>query len=355
MQTFLFLVETEGWYKPEWFLPSTWRSFVWQNEFWLYVLPFLVLLPMVRWLLAIPFRQKIPIVLPKDTKPFQKGVWKRFIPDLILLVSLSLILVALARPQRVNEKIEKYSEGIDIVIAIDVSESMLYEDYAPNRLQTALETAQKFIDGRLYEDRIALVVFAGEAFTLVPLTTDYDLLRSYLKDEVKSQMTETEGTALGDALAVAINRLEQSKAKSKVIILISDGDSNAGRIQPLEAARLAQEKQIKIYTIIAASRQEQVPYGKDAFGKPIMYENAIDETTMRQIAQISKGEFFRAENADALKTIFEKISTYEKSEILEVKYVQAKDFYRIYLIWAVIFWLIWLALKTTFMNNSLED
>jgi len=332
-----------------------WRSFVWQNEFWLYVLPFLVLLPLFRWLLVIPFRQKIPIVLPKNTKPFQQNAWMRFIPDVILLIALALVIVALARPQRVNEKTEKYSEGIDIVIAVDVSESMLYEDYTPNRLQTALETAQKFIDGRLYEDRIGLVVFAGEAFTLVPLTTDYDLLRSYLKEEVKAQMTETEGTALGDALAVAVNRLEQSKAKSKVIILISDGDSNAGRIQPLEAARLAQERQIKIYSIIAASRQEAVPYGKDAFGKPIMYENAIDEATMRQIAQISKGEFFRAENADALKTIFEKISAYEKSEILEVKYVQAKDFYRIYLIWAVIFWLIWLTLKTTFMNNALED
>ena len=303
----------------------------------------------------MPFRQKIPIVLSNNIKDFQKGVWKRFIPDIILLLSLSLIMVALARPQRVNEKTEKYSEGIDIVIAIDVSESMLYEDYAPNRLQTALQTAQSFIGGRLYEDRIGLVVFSGEAFTLVPLTTDYELLSSYLKEEVKAQMTESEGTALGDALAVSINRLEQSKAKSKVIILISDGDSNAGRIQPLEAARLAQERQIKVYTIIAASRQEQVPYGKDALGKPIMYENAIDEQTMRVIAETTKGEFFRAENPMVLKTIFDKISTYEKSEILEVKYVQAKDFYRIYLIWAILFWLLWLSLKTTFMNNALED
>ena len=355
MLSFLFLLESEGWYKLEWFLPKTWQNYVWQNSFWLYIMPFVLLLPMLRWLLAIPFRQKIPIVLPKDTKPFQKGVWKRFIPDLILLISLSFMLIALARPQRVNEKTEKYSEGIDIVIAIDVSESMLYEDYSPNRLQTALQTAQNFIGGRLYEDRIGLVVFAGEAFTLVPLTTDYDLLRSYLKEEVKSQMTETDGTALGDALAVAINRLEQSKAKSKVIILISDGDSNAGRIQPLEASRLAQEKQIKVYSIIAASRQEQVPYGKDALGKPVMYENAIDEQTMRQIAQITRGEFFRAENSNALKTIFEKISAYEKSEVLEVKYVQAKDFYRIYLIWGIIFWLLWLLSKTTFMNNALED
>lgn len=355
MLSFLFLLESEGWYKLEWFLPNTWRAYVWQNSFWLYAMPFIFLLPMLRWLLAIPFRQKIPMVLPKDTKPFQKGVWKRFIPDIILLISLSFMLVALARPQRVNEKVEKYSEGIDIVIAIDVSESMLYEDYLPNRLQTALQTAENFIAGRLYEDRIGLVVFAGEAFTLVPLTTDYDLLRSYLKEEVKSQMTETDGTALGDALAVAINRLEQSKAKSKVIILISDGDSNAGRIQPLEASRLAQEKQIKVYSIIAASRQEQVPYGKDALGNPIMYENAIDEQTMRQIAQITRGEFFRAEKAGALKIIFDKISAYEKSEVLEVKYVQAKDFYRIYLIWGIIFWLLWLLSKTTFMNNALED
>lgn len=355
MLSFLFLLESEGWYKLEWFLPSIWQTYVWQNSFWLYAMPFILLLPLLRWLLVIPFRQKIPIVLPKDTKPFQKGVWKRFIPDVVLLLSLSLILVALARPQRVNEKIEKYSEGIDIVIAVDVSESMLYEDYSPNRLQTALQTAQDFIAGRLYEDRIGLVVFAGEAFTLVPLTTDYDLLRSYLKEEVKAQMTETDGTALGDALAVAINRFEQSKAKSKVIILISDGDSNAGRIQPLEASRLAQEKQIKVYSIIAASKQEQVPYGRDALGKPVMYENAINEQTMKQIAQITRGEFFRAENPDALKTIFEKISAYEKSEVLEVRYVQAKDFYRIYLIWGVILWLLWLLLKTTFMNNSLED
>ncbi|MFN3315268.1 MAG: VWA domain-containing protein, partial [Raineya sp.] len=247
MLTFLFLVESEGWYRLEWFLPNTWQSYVWENVFWLYAIPFIILLPILRWLLVLPFRQKIHLVLPKDTKKFQRGAWRRFIPDIVLLLSLSLILVALARPQRVNEKTEKYSEGIDIVIAIDVSESMLYEDYTPNRLQTALQTAQNFIDGRLYEDRIGLVVFSGEAFTLVPLTTDYDLLRSYLKEEVKAQMTETEGTALGDALAVSINRLEQSKAKSKVIILISDGDSNAGRIQPLEAARLAQERQIKVY------------------------------------------------------------------------------------------------------------
>jgi Ca-activated chloride channel family protein len=351
----LFLLETEGWYRPEWFLPSTWREYVWKNPFWLYVIPFLILLPFLRWLLALPLQQKLEVVLPKKVAPFQKNVWLRFVPDVVLLLSLSLICVALARPQKVNEKIEKYSEGIDMVFALDVSESMSYEDYQPNRLQVAIQTAQNFISGRLYEDRIGLVVFSGEAFTLMPLTTDYDLLKQYLSQEVQAKMTESEGTALGDALAVSINRLEKSNAKSKVIILLSDGDNNAGRVQPLEAAQIAKEKQIKVYSIVVASRQEQVPYGKDANGKPVFYENAIDESIMQQIATITKGEFFRADDPSTLQKIFDKISQYEKSEILEVKYVQSKDYYRIYLIWAVILWLFWLLLKTTFMNNALED
>jgi len=293
--------------------------------------------------------------MPATYKEFQGKVWLRFLPDILLFLVQSLVLVALARPQIVNQKVEKYAEGIDIVIAIDVSESMLYEDYYPNRLQASLATAQKFIDDRLYEDRIGLVVFSGEAFTLVPLTTDYELLKNYLSEEVTDNMTESEGTALGDALVVAINRLEESKAKSKVVILLSDGDSNAGRIQALEAAQIAKEKQIKVYSIIVASRQAKVPYGKDANGKAQLYENAIDEATMQAIANLTKGEFFRADEQQILAKIFQKISTYEKSETLEVRFAEAKDYYRIYLIWAVVGWLTWLFLKNTFLNNALED
>jgi len=352
---FLFLLETEGWYKPEWFLPQTWREYVWQNPAWLYGLPFLLLLPFFRWLLALPIKQKLEMVLPQNITKLRKNTWLRFVPDGVLILSLCLMLVALARPQKVNEKVERYSEGIDIVLALDVSESMLYEDYTPNRLQVCLETAKKFIESRLYEDRISLVVFSGEAFTLVPLTTDYDLLNQYLSKEVQINMTESEGTALGDALAVSVNRLEQSNAKSKVVILLSDGDSNAGKVQPLEASQIAKEKQIKIYSIIAASKNEQVPYGKDALGKPALYENSIDEATMRQLAATTQGEFFRADEPAALQKAFDKISTYEKSEILEINYVQSKDYYRIYLIWAFIIFLLWLVLKVTFMNNALED
>jgi Ca-activated chloride channel family protein len=352
---FLFLLETEGWYKIDWFLPKTWKEYVWQNPVWLYIIPFLLLLPFFRWLLALPIKQRFEMVLPQNITKLRKRTWLRFVPDGILMLCLCLIAIALARPQKVNEKVERYSEGIDIVLALDVSESMLYEDYSPNRLQVCLETAKKFIESRLYEDRISLVVFSGEAFTLVPLTTDYDLLKQYLSQEVQINMTESEGTALGDALAVSINRLEQSNAKSKVVILLSDGDNNAGKVQPLEACQIAKEKQIKIYSIIAASRNEQVPYGKDALGKPAMYENSIDEATMKQMATTTQGEFFRADDAISLQKAFDKISTYEKSEIMEINYVQSKDYYRIYLIWAFIIFLIWLMLKTTFMNNALED
>jgi Ca-activated chloride channel homolog len=352
---FIFLLETEGWYKIDWFLPKTWKEYVWQNPVWLYAIPFLLLLPFFRWLLALPIKQRFEMVLPQNITKLRKRTWLRFVPDGILMLCLCLIAIALARPQKVNEKVERYSEGIDIVLALDVSESMLYEDYSPNRLQVCLETAKKFIESRLYEDRISLVVFSGEAFTLVPLTTDYDLLKQYLSQEVQINMTESEGTALGDALAVSINRLEQSNAKSKVVILLSDGDNNAGKVQPLEACQIAKEKQIKIYSIIAASRNEQVPYGKDALGKPAMYENSIDEATMKQMATTTQGEFFRADDAISLQKAFDKISTYEKSEIMEINYVQSKDYYRIYLIWAFIIFLIWLMLKTTFMNNALED
>ncbi|PKQ68863.1 VWA domain-containing protein [Raineya orbicola] len=352
---FLFLIETEGWYRWEHFLPQTFREYVWENPFWLYAMPFALLLFLLRWFLALPTRQKLVVTLPADTKKLQKGTFLRFVPDVILLMVLWLVMLALARPQKVNEKVQRYSEGIDIMIALDVSESMLYEDYNPNRLQAALQVAKNFIKSRLYEDRIGIVVFSGEAFTLIPLTTDYELLENILSQEIQGKMTNAEGTALGDALAVCTNRLLQSKSKSKVVILISDGDSNTGKIAPLEAAQIAQKEQIKVYPIITASYAEQVPFGKDALGKPQMYENAIDEQIMRQIAQITQGEFYRAESVQSLEKTLNEISAREKSEVLEIHYSQAKDFYRIYLIWAVIFWLLWLALKLTFMNNALKD
>ncbi len=273
-------------------------------------------------------------------------------PETIFAIALILILVALARPQRTNEKVEQWSEGIDIMLAVDISQSMQIEDFIPNRLEAAKNVARDFIKGRI-QDRIGIVVFSGDAFSLAPLTTDYDLLNAYLND-ISFDMIESRGTAIGSAMAVVTNRMRESDSKSKVCILISDGDNTAGNIDPITAAELAAAYNIKIYTIIVG-REGMVPFGKDYFGRPNMVENTIDETTMRKIAGIGSGRFFRVTDNEALKVVFEHINEYEKAEIKETRFKDTSDFYYIYLRWALIFFTTWIFLKSSFMANLLQD
>src|SRR3982750_3378990 len=164
------------------------------------------------------------------------------------MLSVMLIFTALARPQKTNEKVEQWTEGIDIMIALDISQSMLMEDFTPNRLEAAKKVALNFINGRK-QDRIGLVVFSGDAFSLTPLTTDYDLLKTYL-NELNFDMIEKMGTAIGSAMAVVTNRMRESDSKSKVCILLSDGENTAGNIDPIKASQLAAAYGIKIYTIV---------------------------------------------------------------------------------------------------------
>ena len=195
------------------------------------------------------------------------------------------------------------------------------------------------LSGRI-QDRIGLVVFSGDAFSLSPLTTDYDLLKSYL-DEINFEMIENRGTAIGSALAVVTNRMSESETKSKVCILLSDGDNTAGNIDPITAAELAEAYGIKIYTIVVG-KEGLVPFGKDFFGRHNMIENTIDESTMRKIAEIGGGEFFRAADNQALKQVFAKIDQYEKAEIKETRFKDTSDYYFIYLQWGVACLLLWL-------------
>jgi Ca-activated chloride channel family protein len=264
----------------------------------------------------------------------------------------ALILIALARPQKTNEKVEQWTEGIDIMLAIDISQSMQIEDFAPNRLEAAKNVARDFIKGRL-QDRIGLVVFSGDAFSLTPLTTDYELLNSYL-NELNFDMIESRGTAIGSAMAVVTNRMRESDSKSKVCILLSDGDNTAGNIDPITAAELAAAYNIKIYTIVVG-KEGMVPFGKDFFGRPNMVENTVDESTMRKIAEIGTGEFFRVTDNRALQQVFKKIDQYEKAEIKETRFKDTTDFYFIYVRWAIALFLIWLLLKSTFLSNMLQD
>jgi Ca-activated chloride channel family protein len=203
------------------------------------------------------------------------------------------------------------------------------------------------------QDRIGIVVFSGDAFSLAPLTTDYKLLNSYL-DEISFEMIESRGTAIGSALAVVTNRMRESKSKSKVCILLSDGDNTAGNIDPITAAELAAAYDIKIYSIIVG-QEGLVPFGKDYFGRPNMVENTIDETTMRNIADIGAGQFFRVTDNEALKNVFDRIDKYEKAAIQETRFKDTSDYYYIYLQWAAILFVIWLLLKSSFISNALQD
>ena len=224
------------WYTLEWFDPSVLQAFEWENHYFLYAAIAVPLLFLLRWALQHMVNQKLPVAVTKKELRTSPLNLIRFIPEVFLMIALILLMIALARPQRSNEKTEQWTEGIDILIGLDISRSMQISDLEPDRLTAAKQVALDFINGRK-QDRIGLVVFSGDAFSLSPLTTDYDLLRSYIRD-INFDMIQNSGTAIGSAMAVMTNRMRESQAKSKICILLSDGDNNAGNIDPITAAEL---------------------------------------------------------------------------------------------------------------------
>jgi len=345
-------METIDWLSTRWFTQEKFESFDWANTLWFYGILLIPILFLVRWLIAYQFRQKLPIAMKeKDLRSDPLSLF-RFLPAVFFSLAVALIFVALARPQSTNEQVEQWSEGIDIMLTIDISESMQIEDFKPNRLEAAKDVARSFIAGR-FQDRIGLVVFSGDAYSRSPLTSDYELLNTYI-DDISFDLIESRGTAIGSALAVATNRFRESDAKSKVMILLSDGDNTAGNIDPITAAKLAYAHGIKIYSI-AIGKEGRVPYGKDFFGRPRYVENTLDETTLREIAKIGEGNFYRVSNKSALEQVFSEIDQLEKAEIKETRYKDTTDYYVVYLRWAVVFLLFWLVTKVTFMANVLVD
>ena len=240
--------------------------------------------------------------------------WLRHAPFVLRCAAFVLWVVALARPQDVDEQRRSSAEGIDIMLAVDVSGSMLARDFKPDRITAAKEVAGRFIADR-YGDRLGLVVFAGEAFTQSPLTTDQSTLQTMLS-RIRSGIIE-DGTAIGNGLATAINRLRESDAKSKVIILLTDGVNNRGEIAPLMAADIAADMGIKVYTIGVGTRGK-APYPVvDMFGnmsfQPMDVE--IDEKTLEGIAERTGGRYFRATDNDKLQSIYDEINQLEKSKV----------------------------------------
>jgi len=231
------------------------------------------------------------------------------------MLALVLAVIALARPQKGSEEEEMLTEGIDIVVALDASGSMAAEDFEPrNRLYVAKLVVRRFVE-ELRHDRVGLVVFAGKAFTRCPLTLDYGVLLNVL-EEVEIGSIE-DGTAIGNALATCLNRLRESKAKSKVIILVTDGVNNRGEIQPLDSAKIAQTLGVKIYTVgIGSQGTARFPVNDPTYGK--VYVNMqveIDEASLKRIAEITRGIYYRATDRPTLERIFEDIGKLEKTRI----------------------------------------
>ena len=246
------------------------------------------------------------------------------------LITLALIIVAMARPRTVDESTRiKTTKGIDIVIAIDVSASMLARDLKPNRLEALKVVASKFIQARP-NDRLGLVEYAGESYTKTPLTSDKNIVLSSLKN-IKYNTIITGGTAIGMGLATSVNRLKESRAKGKVIILLTDGVNNSGFIDPKIASELAVEFGIKVYTIgigsngMALSPIGILPNGSFQYGN-IQVE--IDEDLLQQIAETTGGKYFRATSNSKLEEIYEEINKLEKTEIEETKYKSYDELFR---------------------------
>jgi Ca-activated chloride channel family protein len=239
------------------------------------------------------------------------------------LLAITLIIVALARPQTSLSRQDVSVEGIDLMIALDVSGSMLAMDFKPDRLEAAKDVAMEFIDGRP-NDRIGLVIFSGETFTQCPLTSDHSVLKNLYRD-IHSGMID-DGTALGDGLATAVNRLRGSKAVSKVIILLTDGVNNMGALDPRSAAEIAKLYGIRIYTI-GIGTLGQAPYPvQTPFGMQTqMMEVKIDEPLMKEIASMTDGKYFRATNKDKLRAIYQEIDKMEKSKIDVTEFKKKKD------------------------------
>ncbi len=240
--------------------------------------------------------------------------WLRHAPFVLRIAAFALMVVALARPQAVEEQSKINAEGIDIMLAIDISGSMLARDFQPDRLTAAKEVAGSFISDR-QGDRIGLAVFAGEAFTQSPLTTDKSTLQTLLA-RIRSGVIE-DGTAIGNGLATALNRLRESDSKSKVVILLTDGVNNRGEIAPLMAADIAADMGIKVYTI-GVGKRGKAPYPAiDMFGNMTyqMMDVEIDEKTLSEIASRTGGKYFRATDKQKLKAIYDEINQMEKSKV----------------------------------------
>jgi Ca-activated chloride channel family protein len=257
------------------------------------------------------------------------------VPTVLRLAAIILFIIALARPVEEHAESETTVEGVDIVLALDISGSMLAQDFKPNRLEASKSIASEFVADR-EGDRLSVVAFAGEAFTQCPLTSDRGAVQTSIA-RLRSGVID-DGTAIGNGLATAINRLRESGAKSKVVVLVTDGVNNSGQISPRMAADIARDLGIKVYTIGVGPRGQAPMPAMDPFGNVVMamVKVEIDEDLLREVSRITGGKYFRAENIDALEKIYEEIDQMEKSKIEVTDYISYEELYINWLLWGIV-------------------
>ncbi len=326
------------------------------NKEYLFLL--ILLIPYLLWYLM--YRKKSePTIQMSDTYAYQyaptslrqKLVW---LPDLLRILTFVMIVIVLARPQTHNSWGKKTSEGIDIMLAMDVSTSMLAQDLKPNRIEAAKSVAAEFISGRP-NDNIGLTIFAGESFTQCPMTTDHTSLLNLLQN-VRTDIAEKglieDGTAIGMGLANSVSRLKDSKTKSKVVILLTDGSNNMGDISPLTAAQIAKSLGIRVYTIAVGSKTV-APYPMQV-GGTVQYVNVradVDTGTLTKIAQTADGHFYRATNTAELKQIYKDIDKLEKSKMEVKRFSKRYEAYQPFAIAAALSLLLEILLRITWFRR----
>ena len=302
---------------------------VFANPTYLYLL--LLLIPMIGWYIWKLCKSQASLQVSSSEAFDAPGAtsWKvylRHVPFALRMAAIAVLIIILARPQSTNSWQNTSPEGIDIVMAMDISSSMLAQDFKPNRLEASKDMAASFINGRP-NDNIGLVVFAAESFTQCPLTTDHTVLLNLFKDIQPGIIQD--GTAIGLGLANAVSRIKDSQAKSKVIILLTDGVNNAGEIAPVTAAEIAKTFGIRVYAI-GVGTQGTAPYPfQTAFG--VQYQDIpveIDEPTLKQIASTTGGQYFRATDNSSLKEIYSEIDKMEKTKISVQQYSKKQEEYK---------------------------
>lgn len=323
-----------------------------------YLLLLLLLIPYVLWYL-LKSKKSEPTMRMSDTFAYryapkslrQQLVW---LPTVLRMVVFTLVVICLARPQTQSSWGKRTTEGIDIMLAMDVSTSMLGQDLKPNRIEASKDVAAAFIAGRP-DDNIGLTIFAGEAFTQCPLTTDHTSLLTLLanvRTDIAMNGLISDGTAIGMGLANAVSRLKESKAKSKVVILLTDGSNNMGDISPLTAAQIAKSLGMRVYTIaVGTTGVVNYPIQVGGVTKYIQRKGDLDTETLKKIAGATDGQFYRATNTSELKKIYQDIDQLEKSKIDVKRFSRRYDAYQPFALAAVLVLLLEILLRVTIFRR----